>query len=234
MNLMRRFARNGAAVAGAAFLLALVLAAILAPAYAPDGPWALDNTPLLEPFVSAQAPLGTDSLGRDTLAGLLYGARISLTVGLVSAATATLIGIIVGAVAGYYRGIADDILMRLTEFVQTIPSMIFSIVLVAILRPSIVSIIIAIAVVSWPPVARLVRGQFLALRSREFVEAAVVTRAAGAYHHVPRDLAQCDRACGRAGFADGRQRDPARKRHQFSGTWRPQPGQLGLHDWSVA
>jgi peptide/nickel transport system permease protein len=175
VNLLRRFARNGAAVAGAAFLLALVLAAILAPAYAPDGPWALDNTPLLEPFISAQAPLGTDSLGRDTLAGLLYGARISLTVGLVSASTATLIGIIVGAVAGYYRGIADDILMRLTEFFQTIPSMIFSIVLVAILRPSIVSIITAIAVVSWPPVARLVRGQFLTLRSREFVEAALVT-----------------------------------------------------------
>jgi peptide/nickel transport system permease protein len=175
VRFLRGFSGNRAAVAGVMFLLALVLAAALAPVYAPDGPWALANQPLLEPFVTAEAPLGTDSLGRDTLAGILFGARISLTVGLVSAATATLIGIVVGAIAGYYRGVADDVLMRLTEFFQTIPTMIFSIILVAILRPSIVSIINAIAVVSWPPVARLVRGQFLTLRSREFVEAAIVS-----------------------------------------------------------
>lgn len=175
MSFLRRFSRNRVALAGAIFLIALTFAAIFAPIYAPDGPWALANQPLLEPFVTTEALFGTDSLGRDTLAGILFGARISLTVGLVSAATATLIGIMVGAIAGYYRRVADDVLMRLTEFFQTIPSMIFSIVLVAILRPSIASIIISISVVSWPPVARLVRGQFLTLRSREFVQAAVVS-----------------------------------------------------------
>lgn len=175
MNFLRDFARNRAALVGAVFMLLLIVAAIMAPLYAPDGPWALANQPLLEPFVTSEAPLGTDSLGRDTLAGILFGARISLTVGLVSAATATLIGVVVGAFAGYYRGVSDDLLMRLTEFFQTIPSMIFAIVLVAVLRPSILSIIISIAVVTWPPVARLVRGQFLTLRSREFVQAAVVS-----------------------------------------------------------
>jgi peptide/nickel transport system permease protein len=175
VRLLRRFAGNRAAVAGAVLLIMLVLSATLAPLYAPDGPWALTNQPLLEPFVTTEALFGTDSLGRDTLAGLLFGARISLTIGLVSAATATVIGIIVGAMAGFYRGLVDDLLMRLTEFFQTIPAMMFSIVLVAVIRPSLSSIIAAIAIVSWPPIARLVRGEFLSLRSREFVEAAIVT-----------------------------------------------------------
>lgn len=174
MRFLQSFSRNRAALAGAIFLLLTAVAALLAPIYAPDGPWALSNQPLLEPFVTSRALLGTDSLGRDTLAGILFGARISLTVGLVSATTATVIGIIVGAIAGYCSGLIDDVLMRFTEFFQTIPSMIFSVVLVAILRPSIASIIAAIAIVSWPPVARLVRGQFLTLRSREFVQAAIV------------------------------------------------------------
>ena len=175
MRLIKRFMRNRAAVVGAIFLIALALAAALAPVYAPEGPWALANQPLLAPFVTTEAPLGTDSLGRDTLAGLLFGARISLTVGLVSVAASTLIGIIVGAVAGYHRGFVDDLLMRLTEFFQTIPTMMFGIVLVAVMRPSFSSIIAAIAIVSWPPIARLVRGEFLTLRSREFVQAAIVS-----------------------------------------------------------
>jgi peptide/nickel transport system permease protein len=92
----------------------------------------------------------------------------------VSTTVATLIGISIGAVAGYFGGRADDVLMRLTEFFQTIPTLAMAVVLVAIFQPSIQSIISAIAVVSWPPVARLVRGEFMSLRSREFVQAAVV------------------------------------------------------------
>jgi peptide/nickel transport system permease protein len=119
-------------------------------------------------------PLGTDMLGRDIAAGLAHGARVSLLVGLVSTAVATLIGISIGAVAGYFGGRVDDVLMRLTEFFQTSPTLAMAVVLVAIFQPSIQSIISAIAVVSWPPVARLVRGEFMSLRSREFVQAAVV------------------------------------------------------------
>lgn len=174
MNFFSKFLQNRAAVAGAILLTALLFAALLAHVYAPEGPWTMANQPFLQPFVSAEALLGTDSLGRDTLAGILYGARISLLVGIVSAAMAALIGTIIGAIAGYHRGIVDDVLMRGTEFFQTIPTLIFCVVVVAILLPSIVSIVSAIAIVSWPPVARLVRGEFLTLRTREFVQASVV------------------------------------------------------------
>ena len=118
--------------------------------------------------------LGTDMLGREILSGIVHGARVSLMVGVVSTVVAVSLGIALGALAGYFGGAIDDALMRFTEFFQTIPSFVFAIVLVAIFRPSIISIVAAIAIVSWPPVARLVRGEFLTLRGREFVQAAVV------------------------------------------------------------
>ena len=108
------------------------------------------------------------------MAGIVYGARVSLLVGVVSTLVALVVGVPLGAIAGYFGGKVDDALMRFTEFFQTVPSFALAIVLVAILQPSIVSIVVAIAVVSWPPVARLVRGEFLSLRTREFVQAAVV------------------------------------------------------------
>ena len=120
-------------------------------------------------------PLGTDSLGRDVFTGIIFGARISLLIGLVSTLVPLILGLLLGAIAGYFGGKIDDFLMRFTEFFQTIPSFALAIVLVAILQPSIVSIVISIALVSWPPVARLVRGEVLSLRTREYVQAAVVT-----------------------------------------------------------
>ena len=130
--------------------------------------------PLMLPFEDVQFPLGTDMLGRDIAAGLAYGARVSLLVGIVSTLVAVLVGVLIGSVAGYYGGWIDDAMMRFTEFFQTIPQLAMAVVLVAILGPSIYSIVGAIAVVSWPPVARLVRGEFLTLKQREFVQAAVV------------------------------------------------------------
>jgi peptide/nickel transport system permease protein len=130
--------------------------------------------PFLPPFEREGFLLGTDTLGRDIGAGLAFGAQISLLVGVVSTLVALAIGLILGAFAGYYGGLLDNALMRFTEFFQTIPSFALAIVLVAIFQPSTVSVIIAIGVVSWPPVARLVRGEFLSLRSREFVQASVV------------------------------------------------------------
>src|SRR5690606_15957936 len=103
-----------------------------------------------------------------------YGAQVSLLVGLVSTVVALTIGVTLGALAGFYGGLIDDALMRFTEFFQTIPNFALAIVLVAIFQPSTESVVLAIGIVSWPPVARLVRGEFLSLRSREFVQAARV------------------------------------------------------------
>lgn len=167
------FFRNPAAAA--AFLLICIISAvaIFAPVIYPGSPWRMVGAPFQAPL-NGGFLLGTDMLGRDIAAGLVHGARVSLLIGLVSTGIALAIGVGIGAVAGYVGGRVDDALMRLTEIFQTIPSLIFAIVLVAILGPSIQSIVIAISVVSWPPVARLVRAEFLSLRQREFVEASKV------------------------------------------------------------
>ncbi|RYE61591.1 MAG: ABC transporter permease, partial [Oxalobacteraceae bacterium] len=127
------------------------------------------------PFTMDAFVLGTDPMGRDLAAGLAHGARVSLLVGLVSTVVSLLIGIPIGAIAGYFGGWVDDLLMRFTEFFQSVPSFALAVVLVAIFQPSIYSIVVSIAVVSWPPVARLLRGEVMSLRSREFVEAAVLS-----------------------------------------------------------
>ncbi len=171
----KRFSRNRGAVIGLAILAIVLVVAALAPAFFPQSPWRMVQRPFLPPFSMDQYLLGTDALGRDVLSGLAYGAQVSLLVGLVSTVAALLIGIPMGAFAGYFGGWVDDALMRFTEFFQTVPSFALAIVLVAIFQPSIYSIIAAIAIVSWPPVARLVRGEVLSLRSREYVEAAILS-----------------------------------------------------------
>jgi peptide/nickel transport system permease protein len=115
--------------------------------------------------------LGTDTLGRDIAAEIAYGARTSLVIGVGATLAAIVFGSVVGGVAGYYRGKTETVLMRITEFFQTIPAFIFALLIVAILSPSVSSEIIAIATVSWPSIARLVRGEFVALGGREFVQA---------------------------------------------------------------
>jgi peptide/nickel transport system permease protein len=170
---LKRFARNKGAVIGLALLLVLLGVALLGPVLYETSPWRLVGRPFMAPFASDRFPMGTDTLGRDIAAGLVHGARVSLLIGLVSTAAALLIGVPLGALAGYLGGITDDLLMRFTEFFQTIPSFALAIVIVAILQPSLASIVAAIAVVSWPPVARLIRGEVLSLKSREYVLAAV-------------------------------------------------------------
>jgi peptide/nickel transport system permease protein len=170
-ELWKRFARNRAALAGLAVLVLIVVVAIVGPALFEQGPFELAGPPFSPPF--GQFLLGTDMLGRNELAGIVYGARTSLLIGLVATLFATLLGVLLGGIAGYYGGVVDETLMRLTEMFQTIPSFLFAILVVAILSPSIGSVILAIAVVSWPPMARLVRGEFRALRNREFVEACI-------------------------------------------------------------
>lgn len=167
--------RNRGAAIGLAVLAAVIAVALVGPLLYSTSPWRMVQRPFLPPLAVEGFVFGTDALGRDVTAGLVHGARVSLLVGLVSTLVALAVGVPLGAVAGYFGGWADDLLMRFTEFFQTIPSFALAIVLVAILQPSIVSIVAAIAIVSWPPVARLVRGEVLSLRTREYVQAAIVT-----------------------------------------------------------
>ena len=119
--------------------------------------------------------------GRDLAAGLLHGARVSLLVGVSSALIALVIGIAVGAAAGFYRGRVDAVLTRITEFFQTIPAFLLAIILVAVLQPSLATIVFALGVTSWTSIARLVRAEFLSLREREFVKASVALGASDAH-----------------------------------------------------
>ena len=157
--------------AGLAIMVLLALLAVFGPSLYGVGAWTSTSSPFLPPL-SADAWLGTDLLGRDVMAGIIEGARVSLFVGAVATLGAVVIGGIVGLVAGYFRGAADTLLMAVTEFFQTIPSFILAVLLVSIFNPSLQSIVIAIALVSWPQVARVVRTQTLSLREREFVMAA--------------------------------------------------------------
>ncbi|GHE22068.1 ABC transporter permease [Halomonas urumqiensis] len=172
MSFFARFAQNRGALVGLIILLAIILMAILAPLVFPESPWRMVQRPFLSPMEVDGFWLGTDTMGRNVAAGLMHGAWVSLLIGLVSTVVALAIGVPLGAIAGYYGGLVDDALMRFTEFFQTIPNFALAIVLVAIMQPSVTSIVLAIAIVSWPPVARLVRAEFMSLRHREYVEAA--------------------------------------------------------------
>lgn len=168
----KRFARNRSALVGLVILCIVLLLAALAPVLYPADPFRLAGRPMSPPF--GDFLLGSDTLGRDIAAGMAHGARTSLLIGFIATLVAVGVGTFVGGIAGYYGGWVDDLLMRLTEVFQTIPSFVFAILLVAVLTPTILNIIIAIAVVSWPALARLVRGEFLSMRNREFVQANVV------------------------------------------------------------
>ncbi len=163
------------AILALALLGVIALAALLAPALYPDGPWRMVARPFIAPFTDTHFPLGTDALGRDLSAALVYGARTSLQIGLVSTCAAILFGASIGGIAGFFGGRVDSLLMRSTEMFQTIPNFALAILLVAIYSPSLTSIMAAIAAVSWPPVARLARAEFLSMRRREFVQAALLS-----------------------------------------------------------
>ena len=165
-----RFSKNKSAVFGLIILFLVILMAVIANWIYPDDPFRLAGKPMSSPGTNGFV-LGSDTLGRDVAAGIAHGAKTSILIGLLATIAAVFIGIIFGALAGYYGGVIDDALMRVTEIFQTIPSFVFAILLVAIMKPSIESIVIAITVVSWPAVARLVRGEFMSLKNREFVQA---------------------------------------------------------------
>lgn len=165
------FFRNKGASIGLVIFLVIAFLALAAPILFPFDPFSNVGAPFEKPFSGFL--LGTDQLGRDVAAGLAHGARTSLLLALLATFVSLCVGTLLGCLSGYYGGWVDQLLMRITEFFQTIPSFVFAIVLVAIMQPSIESIVIAIAVVTWPPIARLVRGEMLTIRRREFVEACI-------------------------------------------------------------
>lgn len=171
MNLLKRYLRNPAAVTGLILLLLVVAAALCADLAYPRNPLGLAGRPLQWPGDNPRFPLGTDQVGRDIAAQILHGARVSLSIGLIATAIAAFIGLLLGALAGYYGGWIDDVLMRVTEAFQILPNFLLLLVLVAVFGSDIRTVVLAIGVVSWPPVARLTRSEFLSLRHREFVQA---------------------------------------------------------------
>lgn len=159
-------------VAGSALLAVVALAAVLASAY-PISPSSTDAPILVPP--SPTHPFGTDDLGRDIVAGVLHGARVSLLVGATTAALAACAGLGVGLLSGFYGGLADDALMRATELVQTLPRFFLAVIVASLFGPSFALIALLLGLTFWPQTARLVRAQVLSLRHHEFVVAARAT-----------------------------------------------------------
>lgn len=169
------FLRNHAAVVALIVLVAICLVAIFGPWLYPTDPFEMVWAPFSPPGESGFL-LGTDYLGRDLLSMIINGARVSLLIGLAAALVSIFIGVTVGALAGFYGGWVEEVLMRITEFFQVLPTLLFSMVLVALFGASLPMITFAIGVVSWTAVARITRAEFLRIRELEFVMA---SRASG-------------------------------------------------------
>jgi peptide/nickel transport system permease protein len=165
-----RFRAHRLALIGMICLLLLVFLSVAAPLFAQD-PYATDFGMIRQP-PSTDHWLGTDDVGRDVFSRLMYAGRVSLSVGIVAVLIFTLIGIVLGALAGFYGGWIDSLIMRLADIVLSFPTLVIIIVVVAVLGPSIFNVMIAIGILGWPQIARLLRGDLLSLRERDFVLAA--------------------------------------------------------------
>ena len=172
-----RFVRNKSAIAGLVLLTLMLAMTLIVPAFYPADPFDIVWRPLAPPGEAAAIPLGSDFLGRNVLAGIVHGGRATLAVGASAAAICVIIGITLGAAAGFYGGLLDEGLMRITEFFQVLPALLFAMALVSLFGPNLVTISVAIGVVSWPPVARLTRAEFLRIKELDYVRA---SRAIGA------------------------------------------------------
>jgi peptide/nickel transport system permease protein len=170
-RIVRRFLRHRLAVLGAVVVVLLAVMAIFAPAIGGQDPFFQDYSQLKAPPAPGHL-LGTDALGRDVWSRLVFATRVSLSVGLVAVAIYTVIGTVLGAVAGYYGGAVDTVIMRITDIVMCFPLLIIIITVVALVGPSLFNIMAVIGLIAWPSIARLVRGQFLSLREQEFITAA--------------------------------------------------------------
>ncbi len=167
----RQMKRNWLGIAGGLLVLGVFVVAIFAPLLSPYDPSAIDvKSILIGP--SARHLFGTDELGRDVLSRMIWGSRVSLEVGFVAVGIATIIGILLGAAAGYYGGFVDGAIMRLVDIMLSIPTIFLILAVIAILSPNIVNIMIVIGLTSWMEPARLVRAEFIAIKEREYITAA--------------------------------------------------------------
>ena len=171
MKTFGRLLRNFAFMLGLVLTLLLIISALAAPLLSPHDPYHQDTARRLE-APSDKHPLGLDDLGRDVLSRILFGARVSLRVGFSVVILASVIGITLGAMAGYFGGMVDTIVMRITDILLAFPGILLAIALVAVLGPSLNNVILALATIGWVGYARLVRGQVLKVREMEFVTAA--------------------------------------------------------------
>lgn len=172
----KRLLRNFAFTAGALLTLALIFIALAAPLLSPFDPFQQDTIRRLEP-PSRDHLLGLDDLGRDVLSRIIWGARVSLRVGFSVVILTSLIGVTLGAISGYFGGVIDTIIMRITDILMAFPGILLAIALVAVLGPNLNNVVLALATIGWVSYARLVRGQVLKVREMEYVTAA---RALGA------------------------------------------------------
>lgn len=173
-------------MAGLVVIAIMIVAAVFAP-------WVATHDPNKVDLLAAEQPpsrdhfFGTDEIGRDVFSRVVYGARVSLSVGMVAVAIYVIIGTILGSVSGYFGGFVDSLIQRLTDTVMCFPGLIIIIAAVSILGPSILNVMVIIGLLTWPGLCRIVRGQFLTLREREFVESARVSGAGDIriiFHHI--------------------------------------------------
>lgn len=177
--ILQRVLRNPLGFAGVLIIALTLFTAVFADFLAPYDPYAQDISHSLQ-SPSAQHPLGQDDLGRDILSRIIYGSRISLVVGFVTVGISAILGMLIGALAGYFGGWIDEILMRITDILLAFPGILLAIAIMAILGPSLNNVIIALCLVGWKSYARLVRGEVLKEKDKEYVQAA---RALG-YSHI--------------------------------------------------
>lgn len=173
---MKKFLHNKKAMLGLAIVVLLVLAVLFIPLFKDMDPYTTDRLAGFNSKPSAAHPLGTDDVGRDLFARLLYGGRISLFVGIMSTIISVAIGIPLGLIAGYFRGPAESIIMRTADAFMSFPSMVLILVLVAVFGPSILTVTVVIGILGWTTIAKLIYGNVLSIREREYIQA---TKAVG-------------------------------------------------------
>ena len=168
---VKKFMHNRKAVLGLIIVCFLVLAVILIPIFMKLDPYTTDRAVGFNKAPCSGHPLGTDDVGRDLFARLLYGGRISLLVGIMSTIISVLIGIPLGLIAGYFRGIAETVIMRVADAFMSFPTMVLILVLVAVFGPSILTVTVVIGVLGWTAIAKLIYGNVLSIREREYIQA---------------------------------------------------------------
>jgi peptide/nickel transport system permease protein len=174
----RRFRKHKLAMAGAVLILLFYAVAVFAPVLAPHDPYVVDTLKLRE-APSWSHPMGRDEVGRDLLSRVIYGSRIALTVGFVAAGISLVVGVVCGLVAGYFGGWVDQVLMRVVDALMAFPTLLLIMATVAAFGPKLWTVIVAIGMTSWSVYARVVRGEVLSLREREYVEGARALGAGG-------------------------------------------------------